>query len=99
MRAYAGACNWARKALDAAYVLLLEGIATLSDEGLRRSYLNKIETHRAIVTAWIADARRRRLSAKRQSAHLAGEADLRAPFERLADTGMRLNELRSVTEL
>ncbi len=89
----------ARKALESAYRLLLEGIGTLSDEGLRRSYLNKIDTHRAIVTAWISDARRRRLSVKRQTAHLAGEADLRAPFERLADTGMRLNELRSISEL
>ena len=95
----AGRSADARKALDAAYGLLLEGIATLSDEGLRRSYLNKIQTHRDVVSAWIADARRRRLSARRQAAHLAGEADLRAPFERLADTGMRLNELRSVVEL
>src|SRR5439155_7277859 len=30
---------------------------------------------------------------------LAGEADLHAPFERLVDTGMRLNELRSSEEL
>ncbi|HLW13097.1 MAG TPA: GAF domain-containing protein [Casimicrobiaceae bacterium] len=89
----------AHKALDTAYALLLEGIATLSDEGLRRSYLNKIDSHREIVLAWIADARRRRLSVRRQSAHLSGDADLRAPFERLADTGMRLNELRSVAEL
>jgi GAF domain-containing protein/CheY-like chemotaxis protein len=89
----------AREALDTAYALLLEGIATLSDEGLRRSYLNKIDSHREIILAWIADACRRRLSVKRQSAHLAGDADLRAPFERLADTGMRLNELRSVAEL
>ena len=42
---------------------------------------------------------RRRFSAKRRAAHLAGEADLRAPFERLVDTGMRLNELRSAAEL
>ena len=95
----AGRSGEARKALDTAYALLVEGIATLSDEGLRRSYLNKIDTHRAIVTAWIAEARRRRLSVKRQSAHLAGGADLRAPFERLADTGMRLNDLRSVAGL
>ena len=71
----------------------------MSDEGLRRSYLNKIDSHRAIVRAWIAHARRRRLSAKRRAAHLAGEADLRAPLERLVDTGMRLNELRSAEEL
>ena len=89
----------ARKALEAAYDLLLEGIRTLSDEGLRRSYLNKIDAHREIVRAWIEHARKRRLPAKRAAAHLAGRADLRAPFERLVDTGVRLNELRSAEEL
>jgi hypothetical protein len=39
------------------------------------------------------------LPAKRRAAHLAGKADLRAPFERLVDTGVRLNELRSAEEL
>ena len=72
---------------------------TLSDEGLRRSYLNKIDAHREIVRAWIEHARKRRLPAKRAAAHLAGRADLRAPFERLVDTGVRLNELRSAEEL
>src|SRR6202030_901577 len=86
-------------ALQTAYALLLEGIGTLSDEGLRRSYLNKIDSHRAIVRAWIEHARERRFSTKRRTAHLAGEGDLRAPFERLVDTGMRLNELRSAAEL
>ena len=94
-----GDVRQADKALETAYELLQEGIGTLSDEGLRRSYLNKIDSHRAIVGAWIAHARARRFSAKRRTAHLAGEADLRAPFERLVDTGMRLNELHSVTEL
>jgi len=89
----------ARTALETAYDLLLEGIGTLSDEGLRRSYLNKIDSHRAIVRAWIAHARERRLSARRRAAHLAGETSLREPFERLVDTGLRLNELRSAEEL
>jgi hypothetical protein len=34
--------------------------------GLRRSYLNKIDSHRAIVGAWIAHARAKRFSAKRR---------------------------------
>ncbi len=94
-----GASKEAQRALQNAYALLLEGIGTLSDEGLRRSYLNKIDSHRAIVRAWIEHARERRLPAKRRAAHLAGKADLRAPFERLVDTGMRMNELRSAAEL
>ena len=43
----------AREALDMAYQFMLNGIAGLSDEGLRRNYLNKIEEHREIVGAWI----------------------------------------------
>ena len=89
----------AREALAMAYQFMLQGIASLSDEGLRRNYLNKIDAHREIVAAWLDDARRRRLSPQRRTAHLAGEANLREPFERLVDTGLRLNELRSATEL
>ena len=88
-----------REALEMAYQFMLKGIASLSDEGLRRNYLNKIEAHREIVHAWLKDARRRRLSPQRRAAHLIGEANLREPFERLVDTGMRLNELRSAAEL
>ena len=89
----------ASRALEKAYGFLLDGITSLSDEGLRRSYLNKRSSYRALVQAWITHARRRRYSAKRRAAHLAGDADLRAPFERLVETGMRLNELRSAEEL
>ncbi|HEX8012789.1 MAG TPA: GAF domain-containing protein [Casimicrobiaceae bacterium] len=89
----------ARDALEMAYQLMCRGSAGLSDEGLRRNYLNKIDTHREIVHAWIRDARRRRLSPEQRAAHLAGEANLREPFERLVDTGLRLNELRSAAEL
>jgi GAF domain-containing protein/DNA-binding response OmpR family regulator/tetratricopeptide (TPR) repeat protein len=89
----------ASRALERAYGFLLEGIVTLSDEGLRRSYLNKRGSYRDLVQAWIAHARRRRLPAKRRAAHLAGKGDLSAPFERLVDTGVRLNELRSAEDL
>ncbi len=89
----------AGRALERAYGFLLDGIASLSDEGLRRSYLNKRGSYRALVKAWIEHARKRRLPAKRRAAHLAGVAELSAPFERLVDTGVRLNELRSAEEL
>ena len=89
----------AREALEMAYGFMQKGIAGLSDEGLRRNYLNKIDEHREIVDAWLKDAKRRRLSPQRRTAHLTGEANLREPFERLVDTGLRLNELRSASEL
>ena len=89
----------AREALEMAYDFMRKGIAGLGDEGLRRNYLNKVRSHREIVAAWLADARKRRLSAARRGAHLQGEASLREPFERLVDTGLRLNELRESAEL
>ena len=49
--------------------------------------------------AWLEDARRRAPVAGRRTAHLAGKTNLREPFERLVDTGLRLNELRSSDEL
>ncbi len=89
----------ARQALEMAYGFMCKGIAGLSDEGLRRNYLNKIRSHREIIAAWLDDARKRKLAAARRSAHLQGEVSLREPFERLVDTGLRLNELRSSAEL
>ena len=79
-----------------AYRFLRQGIGSLSDEGLRRNYLNKIAAHREIVHAWIE--RRAQAPSVDGSArgHISlGEANLREPFERLVDTGLRLNELRS----
>ena len=89
----------AHTALRSAYELLVEAVAHMGDEGLRRSTLNKIESHREVVRAWIGHARARRLPFERIGAHLAGPANLREPFSRLADTSLRLNELRSAAEL
>ena len=93
-----GKATAARDALAQAYRLLVEPIAGLSDEGLRRNYLNKIDTHREIVAAWLAATVTARGKAPRIT-HLTGETSLREPFERLVDTGLRLNELRSADEL
>ena len=93
----------AQQALQRAYRLLLAGIKTLSDEGLRRNYLNKIVAHRELLAAWLQHGRQQDPQqngpSSKQLAHLAGKASLREPFERLADTGLRLNELKSETEL
>ena len=87
-------------ARDGVSVPASSGIAGLSDEGLRRNYLNKVDAHREIVAAL---ARRTRaappVAGSGAPPHLAGEANLREPFERLVDTGLRLNELRSAAEL
>ena len=87
----------ARAALAQAYRFVLEAVQGLSDEGLRRSLLNKREETREVVRAWLHDARK--LPREQREAHLAGESQLREPFERLVDTGLRLNELKSEAEL
>jgi signal transduction histidine kinase/CheY-like chemotaxis protein len=89
----------AAQALEQAYRLLVAGIATLTDEGLRRCYLHAPEQHAPLLRTWLARARQQRLPAPRWQAHLSAPADLREPIERLVDTGLRLNALRSEAEL
>ena len=83
---------WA--ALQQAYALLLEGVRNVHDDGLRRSYLNKVEVNRAIVRAWLRESALRRMAPAQRFAHLKIASDLGEPFRRLVDTGTRLNELR-----
>ena len=89
----------AQRALATAYRFVLESIATLSDEGLRRNALNKVRAPREIIEAWIAHLRKRKQTVASKIPHLAGKTSLSEPFERLADTGLRLNELRNAAEL
>jgi signal transduction histidine kinase/DNA-binding response OmpR family regulator len=86
-------------ALQRAYGFVCETVAPLSDEGLRRNALNKHDYRREIVLAWLAHARAAGLPAEQAQAHLAGAANLREPFQRLVDAGLRLNVLRSMEEL
>jgi len=89
----------AQRALATAYRFVVGRIANVSDEGLRRNFLDKGASRRAIVAAWVEQARRRKGASKPRMPHLAGKVSLREPFERLADTGLRMNELRSAAEL
>ena len=93
----------AHDALRRAYEFLCQRIQCLSDEGLRRNFLNKKREHRQIVCAWLhatRDAKRpHAVSGKEPAAHLLGEANLREPFERLVDSGVRLNELRRAEDI
>ncbi|MEO8344758.1 MAG: GAF domain-containing protein [Betaproteobacteria bacterium] len=89
----------ARRAVATAYGFVTAAIAGLSDEGLRRNFLNKRKIRRAVIRAWLDDAAGEKKAARRRPAHLTGASSLREPFERLADTGLRLNELRSADDL
>ena len=89
----------ARKALATSYRIMLDGVANLSDEGLRRSWFNKVQAHRQLIRAWLAEGRRRAPPSARYLAHLSAHTQLREPFERLVDTGVRLNELHNAAAL
>ena len=75
------------------------GSRICATKGLRRNYLNKIPFNRAIIAAWLAHASKRKLPKQSIPAHLAVESDVREPFQRLADTGLRLNAQRTAEAL
>ena len=89
----------AREALERAYGFLLESITNIRDAGLRRNALNKVEDNRKLLQFWVKDGAKRKLPKERLFAHLAIESNLREPFKRLADTGLRLNALKTVSEI
>jgi len=92
-----GELAWA--ALQQAYVFLLDGVRELRDEGLRRSYLNKVLGNRELVRAWLAGAAQRGLAEAEREGYLHLPSLPVEPFKRLVDSGLRLNELRSAAEL
>jgi signal transduction histidine kinase/DNA-binding response OmpR family regulator len=85
--------------LQRAHGIVLDAVRNMHDAGLRRSYLNKVETNREIVRAWLRESTQRGLPDSQRLAHLAIDSNLGEPFKRLVDTGMRLNELRGADEL
>jgi GAF domain-containing protein/CheY-like chemotaxis protein/tetratricopeptide (TPR) repeat protein len=89
----------ARDAIDRAYDDLLKAIQNIRDVGLRRNFLNKIELNREFIQFWVKDGTKRKLPLERLFAYLNIESDLREPFKRLADTGLRLNALKTVRDI
>ncbi len=89
----------AQAALNRAYDFLLESIQNIRDEGLRRNALNKVLENRELLTYWVNDGAKRKLPKERLYAHLHIESNLREPFQRLADTGLRLNALKTIGDI
>jgi GAF domain-containing protein/CheY-like chemotaxis protein len=96
----------AQEALNRAYNFLLESIQNIRDEGLRRNALNKDRDNRELLTYWVSDGAKRRKGGLRSAptkerlyAHLHIESNLREPFQRLADTGLRLNALKTISDI
>jgi GAF domain-containing protein/CheY-like chemotaxis protein/tetratricopeptide (TPR) repeat protein len=84
--------------LQEARRLMLEGIASLSDEGLQRNYLNKPPINKQIVLEWARQANLRGLGmeeSKTAERSLHGQ-DI---FKRMLDVSLRMNENRNPAEL
>jgi hypothetical protein len=78
-----GKVKLADAALEQAWHLLLARIASLSDEGLRRNYLNKREENREIVLAWLSHAQPQAPACSASASRRQGQCE--QTFERLVD--------------
>ncbi|MFN2106605.1 MAG: GAF domain-containing protein, partial [Candidatus Promineifilaceae bacterium] len=65
-------------------------IATLSDEGLRRNYLNKVAVNRDITLTWTAEAARRDRPLDVFTAHVPLTGNFSQQFQRVVENGSRL---------
>ena len=88
--------TYAWMVLQRARQIALTGIATLSDEGLRRNYLNKVEVNRELIAEWVRGAEARDLDLELESAH-AG--NLQDQLKRMLAIGARMNERRDLDGL
>jgi K+-sensing histidine kinase KdpD/tetratricopeptide (TPR) repeat protein len=87
------------ESIDHAYDDLLRSIQNIRDVGLRRNFLNKIELNREFIQFWVKDGIKRKLPKDRLFAYLNIESNLREPFQRLAEISLRLNALKTVSEI
>jgi GAF domain-containing protein/CheY-like chemotaxis protein/anti-sigma regulatory factor (Ser/Thr protein kinase) len=95
----AGGDNAAWVALDRARAEMLEMVAEMSDEGLRRNFFNKVAVNRQIIQAWLAEARARDLPLGPLTDGLSGTNDLQEQFRRLSEIGVRMNTRQEERDL
>jgi signal transduction histidine kinase/CheY-like chemotaxis protein/tetratricopeptide (TPR) repeat protein len=89
--------GWA--ALQQAHAFVMAQVRELRDEGLRRNVLGKRRWNREVIQAWLAEAAARGLGDDERLAHLRLETAVAEPYQRLLDTGLRMNEVRDAAEL
>ncbi|MFP4395009.1 MAG: protein kinase domain-containing protein [Anaerolineales bacterium] len=103
----APASDAAWDALQNARTVMMKSIASLSDEGLRRNYLNKIEINQHIVTEWTRQLAKRHegqildeaLTALTPASQAEDAARLQDRLERILDIGVRMNETHDAESL
>ena len=86
-------------ALEHACQIMLASITSVSDEGLRRNYLNKVAINRAIVLSWSAQATQRGLPLTPLTGRMVPPGDIRQQLERMLDIGVRLSGQRDPNKL
>jgi PAS domain S-box-containing protein len=77
--------------LNRAYEWMMSEVTTLSDEGLRRNFLNKVSINRQILLAWTREAARRGIPVP-ESQPLEG--NLQDQLRRMMEISVRMNEQR-----
>ena len=88
-----------QEVIERAFAITLQGIATLGDEGLRRNYLNKLETNRAIILEWVRQRVSRGESLDPLLKREKSSANLQETFQRLVAIGTQLTSLRDPQQL
>jgi tetratricopeptide (TPR) repeat protein len=88
--------TYAWMVLQRARQVTMSGITTLSDQGLRRNYLNKVEVNRQIITEWVQGAQARGLDLDPGQ---GGAGNLQEQLKRMLAIGARMNERRDLQGL
>ncbi len=86
----------AGRALHRALELARANIAAINDDGLRRSYWNKVEINRRIL---LENARLTQTAEDPATAIGPSTGDIQAQLQRMLDIGVRMNEIRDPDEL
>lgn len=85
--------------LNTACQIMLSGIAHLSDEGLRRNYLNKVIVNQNIVQAWVQHALEQQISLDIFTNRDTTSSQIEDQLQRMLDIGVRLANQRNYDEL
>jgi len=85
--------------LERAREIMMTQIATLSDEGLRRVFLDRVPVNRYIVLEWARQAHRYGLPLDPFTQRKIAAGNIQERFERLLEVGARLSQQRDLQEL
>jgi signal transduction histidine kinase len=86
-------------ALQQARLALFEPVANIGDEGLRRNYLNKVPSNRAISETWVKEASVRSVSLAPFTERETIPAALAEQLQHIVESGARLASQRELGKL